>query len=80
MKCLCAIYVDRNQCAFLAQMTSFVMRYDVIYHFFLINSQCLMTWGVDSPEIINNTLRYRTSTGLHQWYVDLQKTTTQMHR
>ena len=49
LNCLCAIYVCRNQRAFLAQMTSFVMRYDVIYHFFPINSQYLMTWGVDSP-------------------------------
>ena len=49
LNCLCAIYVCRNQRAFLAQMTSFVVRYDVIYHFFPINSQYLMTWGVDSP-------------------------------
>ena len=47
MNCFCAI--DRNQRAFLAQMTSFVARYDVIYHFFLITSQYLMTWGVESP-------------------------------
>ena len=50
MNCLCAMYVDRNQRAFLAQMTSFVVRYDVIYHSFPINSQYLMMWGVDSPE------------------------------
>ena len=32
-------------------MTSFVVRYDVIYHFFPINSQYLMLWGgVGSPE------------------------------
>ena len=43
----CAIYVDWNQRTFLAKMTSFVMRYDIIYYSFLINSQCLMTWGVD---------------------------------
>ena len=49
MNCLCAIYVDRNQRAFLAQMTSFLVWYDVIYHFFPINSQYLMTWVVDSP-------------------------------
>ena len=49
MNCLCAIYVDRNQQTFLAKMTSLVMRYDIIYHTFLINSQCLMMWGVDSP-------------------------------
>ena len=30
MNCLCAIYVERNQRAFLAQMTSFVVRYDFI--------------------------------------------------
>ena len=28
---------------------SFVVRYDVIYHLSLINSQYLMTWEVDSP-------------------------------
>ena len=50
MNRLCAIYVDRNQQAFLAQMTSFVVRYDVIYHSFPVNSQYLMTWGVDSPD------------------------------
>ena len=49
MNCLCAIYVDRNQRAFLAQMRSFVGRYDVIYHLSPINSQYLMTWEVDSP-------------------------------
>ena len=36
MNCFCAIYVDRNQRTFLAQMTSFVVRYDVIYHSFII--------------------------------------------
>ena len=49
MDCLCAIYVNRNQQAFLAQVTSFVMRYDVTNCFFPFNSQYLMTWGVDSP-------------------------------
>ena len=49
MNCLCAIYVDRNQRAFLAQMTLFVTRYYVIYHSFPINSQHLMTWEVGSP-------------------------------
>ena len=49
MNCLCAIYIDRNQRAFLAQMTSFVMRYDVIYHLFPIGSRYLMTLGADSP-------------------------------
>ena len=48
LNCLCAIYVCWNQRAFLAQMTSFVVLYDVIYHFFSINSQYLMTWGFDS--------------------------------
>jgi len=57
MNCLCAICVDQNLHVFLALMTAFVVRYDVIYHFFAINSQCLMTWAVDSPELINNTLR-----------------------
>lgn len=51
MKCLCAIYINRNQPA------SFVMRYDVIYHFIRINFQYLMMWGADIPEIINNALR-----------------------
>ena len=45
MNCLRAIDVDWNQHAFLAQMTSFVVQYDIIYHFFQINSQYLMTWG-----------------------------------
>ena len=49
MNCLCAIYVDRNQRAFLAQMRSSVVRYDVIYHISPINSQYLMTWEVASP-------------------------------
>ena len=26
-------------------MTSFVMQYDIIYHFFPISSQYLMLWG-----------------------------------
>ena len=30
MNCLCAIYVDRNQRAFLAQMMSFYVGYDII--------------------------------------------------
>ena len=49
MNCLCAINVDQNQRAFLAQLTSLVVRYDIIYHPFPINSQYLMTWGVNSP-------------------------------
>ena len=36
MNCLCAIYIDdRINELFLAQKTSFVVWYDVIYHFFL---------------------------------------------
>ena len=47
MNCLCAIYIyiDWNQRTFFAQMTSFVVRCYVIYHFFPINSQYLMLWG-----------------------------------
>ena len=51
MNCLCAMYVDRNQRAFLAQMMSFVVRYDVICHSFPFNSQYLMTRGVDIPAV-----------------------------
>ena len=51
MNCLCAIYINRNQQAFLAQMTSFAVRYDVIYYFFPISYQYLMTWGIDSPGV-----------------------------
>ena len=36
---MCYIYVDWNQQTFFAQMTSFVVRYDIIYHFFPINAQ-----------------------------------------
>ena len=39
-----------QQLAFWAQMTSSVSRYDVIYLFFPVNSQYMMTWQVDSPE------------------------------
>ena len=46
MICSCAIYVDRNQRVFLAQMTLFVVCYDVIHHFLPINSQYLMMWGL----------------------------------
>ena len=54
MNCLCAIYVDQNQEAFLAQMMSFVVQHDIIYHSFPINSQYLIMGGgggdwVDSP-------------------------------
>lgn len=58
MNCLCTIDVDRNQRAFLAQMTSFVLQYDIIYHFVPINSHYLMTWGVHSPAyLINNGIK-----------------------
>ena len=43
--CYIYIYIDWNQQTFFAQMTSFVVQYYVIYHFFPINSQCLMLWG-----------------------------------
>ena len=33
----------------LAQIMSFVVQYDIIYHSFPINSQYLMAWAVDSP-------------------------------
>ena len=49
MNCLRALYVNRNQQAFWAQMTSFVVPYEDIYHSFPVNSQYLMTWVVDSP-------------------------------
>ena len=52
MNCLCALYVCRDQGAFLAQMTSFVVRYDIINHSLPISSQYLMMWGGgggDSP-------------------------------
>ena len=45
MNCLCAIYVEQNQRAFLAQMTSFVVQHDIIYHSFPINSQYLIMAG-----------------------------------
>ena len=52
MNCLCAVYVNQNQQAFWAQLTSFVVRYCVIYHSSLsILTQHLMTWGVDSPAV-----------------------------
>ena len=46
MNFLGVIYIARNQQAFLAQMTSFVVRYDAIYLSFPIKSQYLMTGGV----------------------------------
>ena len=48
MKCLCAIHVDRNQQTFLEQMTLFVVRYDVIYHFSIFDD--VGGGGVDSPD------------------------------
>ena len=45
MNFLGVIYIARNQQAFLAQMTSFVVRYDAIYLSFPIKSQYLMTGG-----------------------------------
>ena len=57
VNCLCAICIDWNQWTFFAQMTSFVVRYDVIYHFFPINSQYLIMWGLTalSSPAINGT-------------------------
>ena len=45
MNFLCAIYVEQNQRAFLVQMKSFIVQYDIIYHSFPINSQYLMIGG-----------------------------------
>ena len=45
MNFLGVIYIARNQQAFLAQMTSFVVQYDAIYLSFPIKSQYLMTGG-----------------------------------
>ena len=45
MNFLGVIHIARNQQAFLAQMTSFVVRYDAIYLSFPIKSQYLMTGG-----------------------------------
>ena len=52
MNCLCAIYVDRNQRAFLAQMKSFVVQHDIIYHSFPINSQYLMMEGLTALHLL----------------------------
>ena len=65
MNFLGVIYIARNQQAFLAQMTSFVVRYDAIYLSFPIKSQYLMTGGgegggdnpVHRPEAQTNKLR-----------------------
>jgi len=43
------LYFERNEQAFLEQMTSYVVRYDDIYDSFPISSQYLMSWEVDSP-------------------------------
>ena len=68
MNCLCVINVDQNQQVFLAQMTSFVVRYDVIYHYFPINSQYLMTWGVDSPVMALFFLQQYNRTAYYNYY------------
>ena len=64
MNFLGVIHIARNQQAFLAQMTSFVVRYDAIYLSFPIKSQYLMTGGgrggdnpVHRPEAQTNKLR-----------------------
>ena len=70
MNCLCATYIDQNQRAFLAQITSVVVRYDFIYDFFPISSQYLMMWGVDSPaigQVITCPARKSTHPILMEW-------------
>ena len=64
MNFLGLIYIARNQQAFLAQMTSFVVQYDAIYLSFPIKSLYLMTGGpggddspVHRPEAQSNKLR-----------------------
>ena len=68
MNFLGVIYIARNQQAFLAQMTSFVVQYDAIYLSFPIKSLYLMTGGpggggggddspVHRPEAQSNKLR-----------------------
>ena len=65
MNFLGVIYIARDQQAFLAQMTSFVVQYDAIYLSFPIKSQYLMTGGpggggdspVHRPEAQSNKLR-----------------------
>ena len=50
MNCLCAIYFSRNKQAFLAQITSFVVQYDVIYISFIpYLFSIFVDVGVDSP-------------------------------
>ena len=53
---------------FLHKRHDCAVRYDVIYHPLLSNSQYLKTWGVDSPATknvldlkINKTSRYQSS-------------------
>ena len=70
INCLCATYINQNQRAFLAQITSFVLRYDFIYDFFPISSQYLMMWGVDSPaigQVITCPARKSTHPILMEW-------------
>ena len=70
MNCLRATYIDQNQRAFLAQIMSFVVRYDFIYDFFPISSQYLMMWGVDSPaigQVITCPARKSTHPILMEW-------------
>ena len=43
---------DWSQQVFYERIMSFVVRYDLIYQPFLINSQYLKTLGVDSPTCI----------------------------
>ena len=57
INCLCAIYFNRNQQAFLAQMTSFAVRYDVIYHFFPINYKQLL----DEVFVISGIIKVEVS-------------------
>ena len=52
MNFLCTIYVEQNQRAFLAQMKSFIGRYDIIYHSFPINSQYLMMEGLTALHLL----------------------------
>ena len=57
INCLCDIYFNRNQQAFLAQMTSFAVRYDVIYHFFPINYKQLL----DEVFVISGIIKVEVS-------------------
>ena len=42
-----------GQQVFFAQMMSYTVQYDIIYHPFPINSQYLKTWGVDSLDQVS---------------------------